>query len=86
MGLEEVFKRQNENQKSVSWKLEAASQLVRGNEQISLSSVHKKPVSTGEYLTCAQALLVELRHQCDYGCNTWIYISFFMQFLLMSIG
>lgn len=42
MGLEEVFKRQNENQKSVSWKLEAASQLVRGNEQISLSSVHKK--------------------------------------------
>lgn len=51
MGLEEVFKRQNENQKTVSWKLEAASQLVRGNEQISLSSVHKKPVSTGEYLT-----------------------------------
>lgn len=86
MGLEEVYKGHNENQRSVSWKHKAASQLVRGNEHIPLSSVHEKAVSAWEYLTHAQALLWELMHQCDYGCNTWIYISLFMQLLLMSIG
>lgn len=86
MGLEEVYKGHNENQRSVSWKHEAVSQLVTGNEQIPLSSVHEKTVSAWEYLTHAQALLWELMHRCDYGCNTWIYISLFMQFLLMSIG
>lgn len=60
--------------------------FLRGTGQISLSSVHEKVVSTWEYLTHAQALLWELIHQCDYGCNTWIYISLFMQFLLMSKG
>lgn len=57
MCLEEVYKRHNENQRSVSWKHKAASQLFRGNEQISLSSVHKKAVSAWECLTHAQALL-----------------------------
>lgn len=70
MGLEEVCKRHDENQRSISWKHKVATQLFTGNEQISLSSVHEKAVSTWEYLT--QALLWELMDLCDHECNAWI--------------
>ena len=44
--LKEVYKRQNKLRGLFHGNTEAALQLVRGNDCISLSSVHKKVVST----------------------------------------